>query len=129
MDKHEAMILQNKVRSNEKVNKAISVIKRMVQEDQQVVVSELVKKTGFARSFFYNNTQVKEEISKAHKLQEGKSYVVPQKVVIDKAMDKEVELLKRKLTEKDNIIENLRIENAKLQKFVEKKTEQIIVSL
>ena len=60
-----------------------------------VVVCSLVKKTGLSRAFFYNNEAVHAELQRAQELQEGKSFIAPQKLVINKAMDREIELLKK----------------------------------
>lgn len=129
MDKHEAMVLQNKVRSTAKVNTAISIIKNMVKENEQVVVCRLVEKTGFSRSFFYSNACVREELNRAQELQKGKSFVAPQKAAIDKALDKENKLLNKMLAEKDKKIDDLEKENAKLKKAVKENQMKIINAL
>lgn len=129
MGKHETMVKQNKERSICKENTAISLIERMVQEDQQVVVSELVKKTGFSRSFFYNNDRVRTELEKAQKLQNGKSFNDSRKIVIDKVMDKENNRLKKKLADQDKIISDLVMENNKLRKALENKNLKTINDL
>lgn len=54
--------------------------------------------------------------------QEGKSFVAPQKIVISKAMDREIELLRRRLKEKDREIVQLKSENVRLQKALNAKT-------
>lgn len=116
MEKHENMVSNNLIRSQNKVDKAVTEIKRMLNDDEQVVVCALVKRTGLSRAFFYNNKAVHEELVRAQKLQEGKSFVAPQKVVINKAMDREIELLKKKLDEKDREIDRLKAEIVQLKK-------------
>ena len=59
---------------------------------------------------------------RAQELQEGKSFVAPQKIVISKAMDREIELLRRRLKEKDREIVQLKSENVRLQKALNAKT-------
>ena len=119
MEKHEHMVIQNRKNSQDKVNKAIAAMNKMFNDDEQIVVCTLVKKTGLSRAFFYNNEAVHDELVRLQELQAGKSFVAPQKVVINKAMDKEIELLKKKLAEKDTVIAQL---NAEIQKL--KKTAQ-----
>ena len=122
MEKHENMVASNRKRSQDKVNLAVTAIKKMVDGEEQVVVCNLMKKTGLSRAFFYNNQTVHEELLRAHELQEGKSFVAPQKIVISKAMDREIELLRRRLKEKDREIVQLKSENVRLQKALNAKT-------
>ena len=110
MEKHEHMVYQNKIKNQAKVEKAIKAIHKLLREEQQVVVCTLVKCTGLSRAFFYNNEIVHNELIKAQSLQEGKAFVAPQRVVINKAMDKEITFLKQKLAEKEEEISNLKTE-------------------
>lgn len=116
MEKHEHMVAQNRKSSQTKVNKAIAAMKKMFNDDEQVVVCTLVKKTGLSRAFFYNNLTVHNELVRLQELQAGKSFVAPQKVVISKAMEKEIELLKKKIVEKDEIIAKQNAEIVKLKR-------------
>lgn len=70
-----------------------------------------------------------DELLRVQQLQEGKSFITPQKIVIDKAMDREIELLKKKLIEKDKEIAKLKEENAKLQKAVKAKMLETVMYL
>ena len=116
MEKHENMVIRNRQISQAKVEKAIDAMHKMFSNDEQVVVCTLVKKTGLSRAFFYNNEAVHSELIRLQELQEGKSFVAPQKVVINKAMDKEINLLKKKLAVKDAIIAQQNVEIQKLKK-------------
>ena len=116
MEKHQNMVIQNRRNSRKKVDKAIATMNKMYKDDEQIVVCKLVKKTGLSRAFFYNNSAVHSELVRLQELQEGKSFVAPQKVVINKAMDKEIEFLKKKLAEKDAVIVQLNAEIHKLKK-------------
>ena len=129
MNKHENMVKKNKEVNREKVEMAISCINDLLKDDKQVVVCELVRRTGLSRAFFYNNATVKAELDRAQELQSGKSFVVPQKVVIDKAMEKELELMKRKLSEKDVVILQLQMEIAKMRKASNARNLSIIKGL
>ena len=119
MEKHERMVAQNRKNSQKKVDKAIAAMNAMFSSEEQVVVCTLVKKTGLSRAFFYNNEAVHSELMKLQELQEGKSFVAPQKVIINKAMDKEIEILRKKLAEKDAVIAQLNAEIQKLKKAVQ----------
>ena len=122
MEKHEHMVYQNKIKNQAKVEKAIKAIHKLLREEQQVVVCTLVKCTGLSRAFFYNNEIVHNELIKA----QSKAFVAPQRVVINKAMDKEITFLKQKLAEKEEEISNLKKENSKLQKKARATTLQMI---
>lgn len=69
MEKHENMVASNRKRSQDKVNLAVTAIKKMVDGEEQVVVCNLMKKTGLSRAFFYNNQTVHEELLRAQELQ------------------------------------------------------------
>lgn len=129
MEKHEQMVQHNRSRSEEKVSYAIKVIRQMVNDDEQVLVCKLVKSTGLSRGFFYNNEAVHRELVRAQELQEGKSFAAPQKGILDKAMDKEILFLKKKLEEKDKEITKLKSENAKLQKTANSQTIKLLSSI
>ena len=129
MGKAETMLLKNKEANAAKVETAVSCIKDMLKNDEQVVVCELVKRTGLSRAFFYNNEAVRAELDKAQELQDGKSFVAPQKVAIDKALERKVELLEKKLQEKDKMIVELQKEIAKLKKAADAKAVSIIKGL
>lgn len=129
MGKTETMLLKNKEANAAKVETAVSCIKDMLKNDEQVVVCELVKRTGLSRAFFYNNEAVRAELDKAQELQDGKSFVALQKVAIDKALERKVELLEKKLQEKDKMIVELQKEIAKLKKAADAKAVSIIKGL
>ena len=129
MEKYENMVLQNRTRSNEKIEKAVTAMHKLLSNDEQVVVCTLVKKTGLSRAFFYNNETVRLELNRAQELQQGKSFVAPQKVVINKAMDKEIEMLKKKIAEKETKIMAQQKEIIKLKKALENQTLKVLEEL
>ena len=129
MEKHNNMVLQNKERSQAKVDKAIKAIHKMLDNDEQVVVCSLVKKTRLSRAFFYNNEAVHAELQRAQELQEGKSFIAPQKLVINKAMDREIELLKKKIEERDSLIASQQREIARLKKALETQSLKALADL
>ena len=87
MTKYDRMVATNKATSTAKIAKAKAEISKMVSENIQVTVGELVKRTGLSRGFFYKNEEVSRALENARDLQDGKALTRPQKVILDKAMD------------------------------------------
>lgn len=129
MEQYEKMLEKNRKQNATKVDMALKCMRAMNSNDEQVSVSELVKKTGLSRTFFYNNKIVRSELEKIKKSQKHKNFTKKQKVVFDKALTKELELLKRKLREKDSVIDNLKRENEKLKKIAKAKELTILKEL
>lgn len=125
----EKMVALNQERSSEKIKLAISTMQRLFDNDEQIVVSRLVKETQLSRSFFYNNKEVHDRLRNLQEKQKGKSFVRRQKVILDGAMDQEIKLLKKKLLEKDEMIQNQEKEIKKLNKLIESQTRTIIERL
>ena len=69
-----------------------------------------------SRSFFYTNDVVSRELKNARKLQIGAELVRPQKQIIEKSLIKEVELLKKRLLQKDMQIAEMEKELSRLRK-------------
>lgn len=129
MEQYEKMLEKNRKQNATKVDMALKCMRAMNSNDEQVSISELVKKTGLSRTFFYNNKIVRGELEKIKKSQKHKNFTKKQKVVFDKALTKELELLKRKLREKDSVIDNLKRENEKLKKIAKAKELTILKEL
>lgn len=129
MEKYAKMLEKNRKQNAEKVEVALQCMRDMNNNDEQVLVSELVKKTGLSRGFFYNNKIVRSELEKIQEGQKHKNFTKKQKVIFDKALTKELELLKRKLREKDSVIDNLKRENEKLKKITKAKELSILKKL
>lgn len=109
MTKYDRMVATNRATSDAKIEKAKEEIAKMVSENVQVTVGELVKRTGLSRGFFYKNEEVNRALENARDLQDGKALTKPQKVILDKAMDKQLQILQQQ-------IENLKSENSSLSK-------------
>lgn len=107
--KYDRMVATNRATSDAKIAKAKEEIAKMVSENVQVTVGELVKRTGLSRGFFYKNEEVNRALENARDLQDGKALTKPQKVILDKAMDKQLQILQQQ-------IENLKSENSSLSK-------------
>jgi len=107
--REEQMVQKNRERSQEKVGMATAAIRRLLDEDEQVTVSRLMKDTGLSRAFFYNNQAVRTEVERAQGLQEGKTFYIPQKVVLDAAMEKQIVLLKEATKKRMFVLPNSRL--------------------
>ena len=71
MSKYDKMLELNKRKSEEKVERAVLVIRTMVLEKEKVSVPALMQKTGLSRGFFYKNPIVRSEIDAAMEQQVG----------------------------------------------------------
>lgn len=75
----------NQAKSRQKADVAISEIEKMLQRKERISVTELAKNTGFAKSFFYRNPEVRKALDDAQ-LQQGECYN-PKKVIFDRALE------------------------------------------
>ena len=129
MAKQDNMVQRNREESRAKAEKAIAMMTKLYQNGEQVTVAALMRKTGLSRAFFYNNKDVHAELRRFQGMQEGQSFVYPQKVVLDSALEKSIILLKKKLTLREEEIRKIREENERLKKLVNAKTVSMIDSL
>lgn len=63
------LIEQNKENSKRKIAEAERVIELMVERQEKVTVATLVKVTGFSKSFFYRNPELRKKIVDVAKYQ------------------------------------------------------------
>lgn len=129
MNKYDSMIEKNKKINEEKQERAIECINHMLTEERQVTVSMLVKKTGLSRAYFYNNKKVNDALKKAQSSQKGINFVKRQSVMIDKALERECDILKKRLEQKEEEIDELKKENLKLKKMAKVRTLELIKKL
>lgn len=127
--KYEQMVATNKATSRAKIDKAKAEIRKMLQENLQVTVGELVKRTGLSRGFFYKNEEVAQALENARDLQQGKAYTKPQKVILDKAMDKQLQVMQRQIEKLKAENQELTKSNQDLQKALNKKDLAFIKNL
>lgn len=129
MTKYDKMVATNKATSMSKIEKAKREIALMVQENVQVTVGELVKKTGLSRAFFYKNKEVCKVLEQAKDLQKGKTYTRAQKVILDKAMDRQVQILQKQIDKLKSDNGDLSKKNQELKKALNKKDLNFIKNL
>ncbi len=125
--KYDKMIALNKKSSEEKVDKAIKAIHKMLEDGEKVTVSKLMSKTGLSRGFFYKNLVVRKEVDRALEQQAG--MVDPKRYIGDMALKCRVELLEQQIRELQRENEELVKKNWKLEKALNKKDLNMIKNL
>ena len=126
MAKQDNMVQRNREASRAKVEKAIALMTKLYQSGEQVTIAVLMRKTGLSRAFFYNNKEVHAELRRFQGLQEGQTFVYPQKVVLDSVLEKSIVMLKKKLAEREKQIEKVQEENERLRKMLSTKVVSTI---
>ncbi|MBQ9135932.1 MAG: hypothetical protein IJX66_07575 [Lachnospiraceae bacterium] len=129
MTKYDRMVATNRATSEAKIAKAKAEIAKMVSENIQVTVGELVKRTGLSRGFFYKNEEVCRALENARDLQDGKALTRPQKVILDAAMDKQLQILQQQIEKLKSENSSLSKKNQDLQKALNKKDLNFIKNL
>lgn len=126
MSKYDNMIERNRKVSEEKISRAKSAIREMIEDEEKVTIPKLMKKTGLSRGFFYKNATVRKEIDRALDLQAG--MVDSKRKILDLAMENRVELLEKTIKElkKENM--ELKQQNEKQQKLLNKRNLSILKS-
>lgn len=97
MNNYDNMLLSNKKLCEEKKILAIDTIRRMVKASEHISIVELTKMTGLSRSFFYKNAQVKAELMKALKQQEGKILTSRRDKTLNEALKETVRMQKEEI--------------------------------
>ena len=120
------MIVRNRKFSEEKLSRAKSAIREMIEDEEKVTIPKLMKKTGLSRGFFYKNATVRKEIDRALDLQAG--MVDSKRKILDLAMENRIELLEKTIKElkKENM--ELKHQNEKQQKLLNKRNLSILKS-
>ena len=126
MSKYDNMIERNRKVSEEKISRAKSAIREMIEDEEKVTIPKLMKKTGLSRGFFYKNATVRKEIDRALDLQAG--MVDSKRKILDLAMENRFELLEKTIKElkKENM--ELKQQNEKQQKLLNKRNLSILKS-
>lgn len=126
MSKYDNMIERNRKVSEEKISRAKSAIREMIEDEEKVTIPKQMKKTGLSRGFFYKNATVRKEIDRALDLQAG--MVDSKRKILDLAMENRIELLEKTIKElkKENM--ELKQQNEKQQKLLNKRNLSILKS-
>ena len=126
MSKYDNMIERNRKVSEEKISRAKSAIREMIEDEEKVTIPKLMKKTGLSRGFFYKNATVRKEIDRALDLQAG--MVDSKRKILDLAMENRIELLEKTIKELKKENTELKQQNEKQQKLLNKRNLSILKS-
>lgn len=127
MNKYDKMFEINRKTSEEKINRASVAIREMLQEQEKITIPVLMKKTGLSRGFFYKNPVIRRELDQALEKQTG--MVDPRRQIMDLAMNKQIDELKKQNHRLKSENEKLKEENTKLLKALGKKNLSIVKNL
>ena len=127
--KYDNMVRRNRRVNEEKKERAIFAIKKLLLENEPVTVSTLAEKTGLSREFFYKIEKVREVLTKARSQQQGVVFQRPQKAIFDKAMAAQLESMKKQLEKEKDTVRSLQAENERLQKALKKKELNVLKKL
>ena len=119
--KYDRMLARNRAVSKEKVERAKSAIKNLLENEEAVTVAILANKTGLSREFFYKNADVRKCLALAREQQSGMLFGRPQKAILDKAMAAQLDAMKKQLARERAEKEDLIKKNEKLEKALKKK--------
>ena len=102
-------------------------ILEMVEEGERVTVPKLMVQTGLSRGFFYKNPTVRKLVDEAVEKQAG--MVDPRKGILDMVMDNEIAKLHEQIRLLRGENEQLKEENQRLKKALDKKNMNILKNL
>ena len=121
--KYDKMVAMNQKKNQQKVGIAKKEIEKMLERKERISIAALSRNTGFAKTFFYRNSEVREALDNAL-LQQGECYN-PKKIVFDRGMEATIVNLKTKIIMLKKTIKELENENRALEKKVEELMAEI----
>ena len=89
--KYDKIVAMNQAKSKQKADIAIKQIEKMLERKERISVTALAQNTGFAKSFFYRNPEVRKALDDAQ-LQQGECYN-PKKVIFDREHKQQFDFL------------------------------------
>lgn len=120
MAKYNKMKEANQQESEKKIQLAIAEIHRTVSEGNPLSVSNLSRNTGLSKGFFYKNEQVRNILNEEKEKQDQGTLARIKREVRDKSLEKQVELYQREIKRLMDENENLKKENRKLVRTLNK---------
>lgn len=120
MAKFNKMKEANQQESEKKIQLAIAEIHRTVSEGNPLSVSNLSRNTGLSKGFFYKNEQVRNILNEEKEKQDQGTLARIKREVRDKSLEKQVELYQREMERLLDENENLKRENRKLVRALNK---------
>ena len=121
--KYDKMIEVTQAESQRKMEIARNAIADMLNNMERITVAGLVRKTGLSRGFFYKNPAIRAELDNAIKNQ-GACYN-PRQVIIDKAMNNTLILLKSQIQKIKSQNEELILKNQELSEQNDQLSKEI----
>lgn len=125
MAKYDKMNEVNRQESEKKIQLAIAEIHRTVSEGKQISVSELSRNTGLSKGFFYKNEQVRNLLNEEKEKRDQGTLAQIKREVRDKSLEKQVELYQREIKRLLDENENLKKENRKLVRALNKLQKEV----
>ena len=119
MSKYDKMVEMNHKQSEEKIQRAKTAIREMIEEEDKVTIPKLIQKTGLSRGFFYKNPEVREEVDQA--LQQQAGMVDRRKKILDMAMDNRILQLEQTVAKLQREKKQLQKENEAMRKALNKR--------
>ena len=101
----------------------------MVEEHDPVSISELMKRTGCSRTFFYTNEDVRKTYYNARSFQKGDSFSAKRNDAWEKTLKLKVKILEKENKALLEQIEKLHSENNELRKRVDQSARDFIKAL
>lgn len=101
MAKYDKMVAKIKEQSREKQELEIRTLENMYKKKEAVTVSELVKRTGLSRNFFYSNDAVYQQLIAIRTKQKTQRLRFPKHEAIEKAQAIRIQQLEKAL--KDSV--------------------------
>lgn len=127
MSKYDKMIALNRKSSEEKIDKAVKAIHKMLEDGEKVTIPKLMSRTGLSRGFFYKNQTVRREFERALEQQAG--MVDPKRYIGDLVLKSRIELLEQQVRDLKRENEGLIKKNKSLEKALNKKELSMIKNL
>jgi len=120
MAKYDKMNEANRQESEKKMQLALAEIRRTASEGTAISVSDLSRNTGLSKGFFYKNEQVRNILNEEKEKQDQGTLAQIKREVRDKSLEKQVELYQREIKRLMDENENLKKENRKLVRTLNK---------
>lgn len=127
MSKYDKMIALNKKSSEEKIDRAVKAIHKMLEDGEKVTIPKLMSRTGLSRGFFYKNQTVRREFERALEQQAGMAD--PKRYIGDLVLKSRIDLLEQQVRDLKRENEGLIKKNKSLEKALNKKELSMIKNL
>ena len=111
--KYDKIVAINQEKSKKKADIAITQIQKMLENQERITVETLRKRTGFAKSFFYRNQEVRRALENAR----SKQQMPCNSMEVIRAIEAEDEIinLKIQITKLKSVKQKLLKENKRLR--------------